>query len=78
MDCSRCELLESIRYDRIRKYCGLVEERKRISHGAAGFSPMIEAVECEVNEAWRELDLHRRIHRATASAYNPNGESTTV
>ena len=25
--------------------------------GAAGFSPMIEAVECELNEAWRELDL---------------------
>ena len=64
MDCSRCELLESIRYDRIRKYCDFFQERKRMAAKASGHTPILEAVERELNEAWRELDLHRRIHRA--------------
>jgi hypothetical protein len=67
MDCGRCQYLESIRYDRIRKYCDLFEERKTLPAEAAGLTQKIEAVERELNQAWRELDLHRRSHQAVTA-----------
>jgi HPt (histidine-containing phosphotransfer) domain-containing protein len=67
MPCSQCELLETIRYDRIKQYCRLFEERKRSRSKRSELTRKIEVIEKELNQAWRQLDLHRRSH-ATESA----------
>jgi hypothetical protein len=62
MPCSQCELLETIRYDRIKQYCTLFEERKRSRSKQAELTRKIQVIEKELNQAWRQLDLHRRSH----------------
>jgi hypothetical protein len=62
MPCSQCELLETIRYDRIKQYCGLFEERKRSRSKRAELTRKMQVIEKELNQAWRQLDLHRRSH----------------
>jgi hypothetical protein len=67
MDCRQCELLETIRYDRIKQYCRLFEERKRMPGKAAALTRKIQVIEQELNQAWRKLDLHRRSHSSVAA-----------
>jgi hypothetical protein len=62
MQCRQCELLESIRYDRIKQYCKLFEERKHVPRKAVELTREIEVIELELNQAWRGLDRHRRSH----------------
>jgi HPt (histidine-containing phosphotransfer) domain-containing protein len=62
MPCSQCELMETIRYDRIKQYCRLFEQRKRSPAKRAELTRKIEVIEKELNQAWRQLDLHRRSH----------------
>jgi hypothetical protein len=66
MDCDQCQLLESIRYNLIKRYCQLFEERKRTPAKATVLTPKIEDAEWELNQAWRELDIHRRSHEVAA------------
>jgi HPt (histidine-containing phosphotransfer) domain-containing protein len=54
--------METIRYDRIKQYCRLFEERKRSRAKRAELTRKIEVIEKELNQAWRQLDLHRRRH----------------
>ncbi len=67
MDCERCHLLESVRYERIREYCDVFEERKHRPAMAAELASKIDAVERQLNQAWQELDLHRRTHAVSAA-----------
>jgi len=64
MTCERCELLESIRYDRIKKCVALYDLRERKPDRAQEITKQINAIEVELNEAWRKLDQHRRTHAA--------------
>jgi hypothetical protein len=67
MECRQCELLETIRYDRIKRYCKFFEERKRVSGKAVELTRKIQVIELELNDAWRRLDLHRRTHELVIS-----------
>jgi hypothetical protein len=62
MPCSQCELLETIRYDRIKQYTKLYEERKRSPSKRGELTRKMHVIEKELNQAWRQLDLHRRSH----------------
>jgi len=62
MPCSQCELLETIRYDRIKQYCLLFEERKRSRSRREELTRKIQVIEKELNQAWVQLDRHRRSH----------------
>jgi hypothetical protein len=66
-DCSQCQLLETIRYDRIKQYCRLFEERQRSPAKAVELARKIHAIEQELNQAWRQLDLHRRSHASSTA-----------
>ena len=59
--------METIRYDRIKQYCRLFEERKRMPGKAVDLTRKIQVIEQELNQAWRELDLHRRSHATVAA-----------
>ena len=63
MECRQCELLETIRYDRIKQYCKLFDERKRVPRRSVELTRKIHVIEQELNQAWRGLDVHRRSHQ---------------
>jgi hypothetical protein len=62
MACERCELLEVIRNDRIKKFVALVDDRKRHLDQHEQLTTEINMVVIELNEAWKRLDRHRRSH----------------
>jgi hypothetical protein len=74
MECRQCELLETIRFDRIKRYCQCFEERKRVS-AKAELTRKIQVIELELNDAWRRLDLHRRTHELVTSRCVDHSES---
>lgn len=64
MFCERCELLEAIREDRIKKFVALIEERKRHPQRREELMDKVNVIIIELNEAWKRLDEHRRSHHA--------------
>lgn len=60
--CERCQLFEAIRYDRIKRYVALLDLRRLKPERAEEVKRQIAAVEIEINEAWKNLDRHRRGH----------------
>jgi len=62
MACERCQLFETIRYDRIKRYVALNELRRLKPERAEEIKRQIASVEIELNEAWKNLEQHRRAH----------------
>lgn len=64
MVCDECELLQTIRDDRIKKFVALREERKRYPDRSEELTDKLNVIVVELNEAWKRLDQHRRGHQA--------------
>src|SRR5579862_7946769 len=65
MECQICATLETIRSDRIMKYVRLVEELKRSKSSQksrAELQVVVSTIQIELDEAWKRLDAHRRVH----------------
>ena len=65
LECQICSVLEAIHRDRIKTCVRLVEELKRSKSSQKSQTELqtaISKIQTELDEAWKRLDAHRRLH----------------